>query len=207
MSKTKKILIPVVACLVVAAVVLALGFGLNWFGPKGEQGAGGEEPGGAVPEGVDPIVASIAVFPGDKSLDDVADATIAEVTEEDARGHEILGAHLPAAVAEGYHFKTASLYETTMKDGSKYYMLLVTYTNGDAGNSDTMPGAHDSDDYSVRLLNFEPDTDIPVYTVDNVPEDIQDSGFFYVKYGDIYAGFEFFELSRDEILEIINSIK
>ena len=83
MSKTKKILIPAVACLaLLIAVTGIVGTNLNWFGSKTDAGAGVDGtvvPGGCLPEGIDPIVASVAVYPADRSLSDIADATLNEI--------------------------------------------------------------------------------------------------------------------------------
>ena len=54
-----------------------------------------------------------------------------------------LGNHLP-----GYHFAKASLYETTIKDGTKYHLFRVTYTTG----NDEITTAPANDDGGVAAL-------------------------------------------------------
>ena len=207
MSREKKAtirLIPVAVCLVVLIAVTGIvGNNLNWFGTKGNVGSdagagydGTVLPGGSVPEGIDPVVASIAVYPADKSLADIADATLRELTEEEAYSFEKLGAHLPSVIVDGYHFGNASLYETTMKDRSKYYLLRVDFT---AGNEDSV-------DYSVQLTSFEPQTEDTILTPDSIPTDISESGFFHFESKDICIGMNPGDLTYDEIMSVINSI-
>lgn len=203
-KKTKRMLIPVAACLVaLIAVTGIIGNNLNWFGTKGNVGSDAEAgvdgtvlPGGSVPEGIDPVVASIAVYPADKSLADIADATLKELTEEEAYSFEELSAHLPSVVVDGYHFRNASLYETTMKDGSKYYLLRVDFTTGDRNIAD----------YSVHLTSFEPQTEDAILTPESIPSDISESGFFHFVSNGIYIGMNPGDLTYDEIMSVVNSI-
>ena len=205
MSKTVRILIPAAACmaLLIAAAGI-MGAKMNWFGNKPDAGAGSKDTvagandtvdrAGTLPEGIDPIAASVAVYPADRSLSDIADAVLKELTEEEAYGVEGLSGHLPSAVIDGYRFKNASLYETTMKDGSKYRMLRVFYTTGDRNIAD----------YFVQLTNFRPRTEAEIYASDSIPGNI--SGFFNFERNGVYFGMRSGALSYDDIMTVVNSI-
>ena len=97
------------------------------FSPTTVQALTREE---RIPTGIDPVIASIAVYPATESIEDVANATVESIAEVDAYGFDTLGEYLPASLPDGYHFGKADLYETTMKDGTVYYMLRVQYTTG-----------------------------------------------------------------------------
>ena len=206
MSKTKKIVISAVAFLALfIAVTGIVGTNLNWFGSKTDAGAGVDGtvvPGGCHPEGIDPIVASVAVYPADRSLSDIADATLNELSEAEAHSAFELGAYLPSAIPDGYQFKTASLYETTMKDGAKYHLLRVTYTTGDSSNDNMTPVA----EFTVQLTDFHPKTEKTIYTTDTLPGDLSSKGFLHIAQGDVYVGFDVGDLTHDEIVSVLNSI-
>ena len=206
MSKTKKILIPAVACLaLLIAVTGIVGANLNWFGTKTDAGAGVDGtvvPGGCLPEGIDPIVASVAVYPADRILSDIADATLNELSEAEAHSYLELGAYLPSAIPDGYQFKAASIYETTMKDGTKYHLLRVTYTTGDSGNDDMAPVA----EFTVQLTDFQPNTEKTIYTVDTLPNELSEKGFLHIAWGDVYVGIDTGDLTRDDVLSVLNPI-
>lgn len=199
MSKTKKTLISVAACLaLLIAVTGIVGVNMNWFGTKTDAGAGIDGTvllGGSMPEGIDPVVASVAVYPADKSLSDIVDATLNEITKEEAYSVEGLSEHLPTVVIDGYQFRNASLYETSMKDGSKYFLLRIDYTTG---NRNTV-------DYSVQLTNFEPKTDDTILTPDTIPSSVSD--YFHFEQSGIYYGMDPGDLTYEEIMAVINSIE
>ena len=98
-------------CLIVGGVILANNRPQVQLVDAG-IGIDGTVPGGTLPEGVDPVMASIAVYPpAEKSLEDVADATLRQLSEEEAFGFEGLGEHLPDYMPDGYRFRNAALYE------------------------------------------------------------------------------------------------
>ena len=100
---------------------------------------GGYAPGGSWPEGVDPKTASIAVYPATEKVQDVADATLRTLSEEEARQFEDLGKYLPRALPEGYWFVISEVRETTMKDGSVYHLLRATYSRSDPADFAAQP--------------------------------------------------------------------
>ena len=215
MSKTKKMLIPVAACLVMLIAVTGIvGNSLNWFGNKNDVGSNdagfGEDIDGTVPyevpDGMDPIVASIAVFPENERIENVEDAKLNSISEEDAYSFEVLGTHLPTVIPDGYCFRHAGVYETTMKNGMTYYRLNVSYSYGDNTFNDTEEDVLDTLDYSVSVLNYKPKTDSEVYSIDALPDDLSGKGFLYVVYGDVYVGIDVGDLTHDEIISVLNSI-
>ncbi len=85
------------------------------------------------PDGIRPCncVQQQRYIPPQKSIEDVMQTLRLKVfAEVDAYGFDILGEYLPTSLPDGYHFGKANLYETTMKDGTVYYMLRVQYTTG-----------------------------------------------------------------------------
>ena len=205
-AKTRKTLIPIAACLaLLIAAAGIIGANLDRPGAKTDAGAGMDgtvRSGGSLPEGIDPVTASIAVFPADRSLEDVADAAISRLSEPEARSAAELGDHLPTAIPDGYRFSAACLYETTMKDGTKYRLLRVTYAVEDGSRDDMLP----ADDFTVQLTHFRPNTEKTVYTTDTLPSGFSDMGFLHIALGDVYVGFDPGDLTRDEVMSVLNSM-
>ncbi len=153
-------------------------------------------------EGIDPIIASIAVFPPQENIRDVASATITAVAEEAARATE-LGEYLPSQLPDGFHIKQATLYETTMKSGTTYSMLYVTYTTSDD------PYADDRREFTVQLYDHMIPTDQTIFDAKDLPGFVverADNSTFHVSYGDIYVGMSPNSLTNDEILAVLGSI-
>ena len=215
MSKSKKTLIPVAACLVILIAVTGIvGNSLNWFGNNNDVGTNdagfGEDIDGTVPyevpDGMDPIVASIAVLPENESLVNVEDAKLNSISEEEAYSFEVLGTHLPTVIPDGYQFRHAGVYKTTMKNGMTYYRLNVNYSYGNNTFDDTEEDVPDTLDYSVSVLNYKPKTDSEVYSIDTLPDDLSGKGFLYVIYGNMYVGIDVGDLTHDEIIAVLTSI-
>lgn len=211
-SKAKKALIPAAACLALLIAVSAiLGSGrLDLRRGTGARDAGYEDIDGtlpdALPEGMDPIVASLAVFPEGESLADVADAVLIGLSEQEAYRVEQLGRRLPATVPDGYRFRHAGLYKTTMKNGAVYYLLSASYSFGDTAFDDSQEDVPDTLDFSVSVLSFKPETKAETYSFDELPDDLSGKGFLYVVYGDTYVGVDVGDLTHDEVLSVLNSI-
>ena len=204
-------------CLVIAGVVM---WNSGLFGDAPEGGGGGagggaDTPGGAWPEGVDPIMASVAVIPAEESLLDVADATCVSISEEDAKNVERLGAYLPDTLPDGCRYGTASYYETTMKNGTRYHMIRVTYESGQS----TAPAPVTEDGQAVTtagntvflwiVYGHRPDTDRPIYQPDDVTAQVLDQiggGMFYIDYDGVYVGISRMDISIEDLMTVINSI-
>lgn len=152
--------------------------------------------GGKMPEGVDPIMASIAVYPIDARLEDVADASLKDLTEEEAYSFDNLGNHLPDVIIENYYFESAKLYETTMVDGTSYYMLRVEYTTGDRNIAN----------YSIQITNFRPKDEGSILAIDAISEENIAGGFFNTICGDTFVGMEPGDLTYEEAMMVLNSI-
>ena len=119
-----------------------------------------------------------------------------EIDETEAKSVESLGGHLPQSVPEGYYFRTAHLYETLMKDGEKYVLLRVEYTSP----------KDDDANFFVQIMNYEPGTEKPIYTLDTVPEDLSDTGFMLFDINGFYAGIDRGDLTRDEMIGVLSSM-
>lgn len=179
----------------------------------------GEQQGGIFTDGVDPIIESIAVYPATEDIRDVEDATMEDVDEVTAYGISGLGDYLPTKLPADYQFDKADLYETTMRNGSQYHMLRVTYA---AGGNDTLAASANDDDgelapapntfsssFSIFVMDFEPKTKKTIYRFEDLPkflETAKDVAVFHFSYGNVFIGFSPSELSTEEILTVINSI-
>lgn len=149
-------------------------------------------------EGIEPGKKAYAVYPYYADSDDVLSSSFRELTEKEPGNPDILGGYNPAYTAEGYKFKKAGLYETTMKDGSSYQMLKIDYSSV-ASSADGHAG------YSLQLTEFEPRTNGSILTIDTVPQDV--SSLFYVKCGDVYVGMDRGSLSYDEMIKVLKSVR
>lgn len=210
-----------VACfgLIITVTVLTLpGVLRNPSGGPSIPGGGVATP-GEHPEGVDPVIESMAVYPATEDIRDVEDATIESVDEITAYGMPGLGNYLPVALPAGYHFYGASLYETTMKNGTKYHLLRVTYSTG----SDEITAAPADDDggvpvpdpnllgssFVVFVMDYKPKTNNTIYSFEDLREYLEttdNNGIFHFTYEDIYIGFSPADLSAKEILDVVDSI-
>lgn len=179
----------------------------------------GENQGGTFTDGVDPIIESIAVYPETEDIRDVENATMESLDEITAYGMSILGNYLPTELPAGYYFDKADLYETTMKNGTQYHMLRITYAAG-GGGIPTTPASDDSgvlapdpnsfsSKFSVFVMDYEPRTKNPIYRFEDLPEFLEsteDIAVFHFSFEDVYIGFYPSELSTEEILTVVNSI-
>ena len=185
----------------------------------GDPAPGGE---GLWPEGVDPVVASVAVLPAGAELVNVADATVVSVSETEARTLEGLGAYIPDTLPEGCRYGKAGYYETTMKDGTRYHMLRVTYECGaisvpvsfpeNEGENEAEQGASEMLGHTAfvwMVWGHRPDTNLPIYQPDEVTAALiaqQEGSTFYIDCGDIYVGISSMEISAEDMLAVIQSV-
>lgn len=203
-------------CLVIAGAVVWSN-STNSFDNSAEKGSGdaGGDIDGVWPEGIDPVVASVAIFPAEESLSDVADATAVSISEEDAKSIERLGAYLPDTLPEGCRYGTGGYYETTMKDGTQYHMIRVTYESGQGAvpapvqeNAQSASEMTGDTAFLWMVWGHRPDTDRPVYQPDEVTPQILDrnGGVFYIDYGGVYVGISQMDISTDALMAVIDSI-
>ena len=202
----------------IAACLCLVAVGAATIIPKfsRDAGTGGKQPiSGGIDEGK---LYSVAVLPADKNRDDVRDASCNEISEAEIQNEVGLRDYLPTKLPDGFHFGQASLYVTTMKDGTIYKRLLVTYRTGEGAKAvpneegaEVIPNAHDlGDEFRINVFSFLPDTSAEIYSVEEVRSELQSgsfgNGYFYVQYGDYYVGIEPLSLSAEEILGLIDSI-
>ena len=204
-------------CLVIAGTAI-WGSRSGFFGntPWGGGGGGEIDGVGAWPEGIDPIVASLAVIPAEKSLSDVADATVVSIGEEDAKNIERLGAYLPDTLPEGCRYGTAGYYETIMKDGTRYHMIRVTYESGQGAvpapiteDDQVSPGMTGNTAFLWMVWGHRPNTGRHIYRPGEVTAQVleqMDSGVFYIDYDGIYVGISRMDISIEELMTMIDSI-
>ena len=199
-----------------ACLCLVIG-GVFFYVNQGDTkpGAGGDpEPIGGYPDGVDPVIASLAVFPATEDITDVENATIESISEADAYSYGTLGDYLPTVLPDDYHFENASLYETTMKNGMKYYMLRVVYTTGNKteGDGETEiaadPNALESS-FSVFVMNYMPKTKYQIYEPTDITESkLEEIGgtTFHITYDDVFVGISQNSTDPSDIIMVVNSI-
>ena len=204
-------------CLVIAGTAMWNHFGSQEKTAEGGNGAGNDAPAGVWPEGVDPVIACVAVFPSGEKLRDVADAISISISEKDARAVRNLGAYLPSALPDGYRYAVGGHYRTIMKDGTEYHMLRVTYERGAASVPAPVPeNAESASDLTGNtaflwmVWDHFPDTDRPVYLPDEVSVSIieqQGGQVFYIDYEGIYVGIEKLDISAEELFAVIESVR
>ena len=223
--------IAVCLCLLIGGALCCALWGNGRDRPDAARGGGADSGGGALigedgpapggswenlPEGMDPITASIASFPAGESLENVAAAEVISLTEAEAADLEGIGAHLPAVLPDGYFFGWANLYETTMKDGTVYRHLMVScndtvppepvYTE-DGGQAAPSPEEL-GESFRLGIWAYRPDTDRPfcdpaaltAADIDAMP------GLFYLDCGDWFAVVEPLGQSGEEMLAVIRSM-
>lgn len=208
-------------CLILTVAIVTLPGVLRGAGGNTPGGGNvpGEHQGGIFTEGVDPIIESMAVYPATEDIRDVKDATMESIDETTAYGTPGLGDYLPTELPTGYHFDKADLYETTMKSGTQYHMLRVTYA---AGSNDTSTASTNDDggmlvptpnslssNFAIFVMDFEPKTKKTIYHFEDLPEFLEtakDIAVFHFSCGDMYIGFTPSDLSTEEILTVVNSI-
>ncbi len=180
------------ACLSLAAMIVLHG-GLN-FTPN------------APTEEIDPIVADIAVFPENESIENVADVTMKSLSEAEIHNVENLGEYLPDVIPEGYCFSHASLYKTTMKHGSEYYCLRTNYSFDDNSSDNPFEEEILMLDFSVSVTNYKPKTEHNIYTEEMVFDNIAENNIFVFETDEVYIEINSGELTYEEILILIKSI-
>lgn len=184
-----------------------------------ERGAGmdgGKQPiSGGINEG---CAYSVAVLPADRNHDDVQDAYCNEISEAEIQNIAGLRDYLPSKLPDGYRFGQASLYVTTMKDGTIYRRLLITYRTGKGAHAlpneeeaEMIPAADGlEEEFRVNVFSFMSGKSTEIYSVEEVRSELKNGGFengyFYVQYGDCYVGIEPLSLSTEEILDLIDGI-
>ena len=199
----------------VAACLSLMIVGTTTIMPKiiHEQGTGNDA-GGVQMEGN----YSVAVLPADRNLDDVQNASCNEITETEAQNEAGLCDFLPSELPDGYHFDRASIYVTTMKDGTVYKRLLITYRTGEGAK--TLPDEEGDkqvsnsndlgNEFRINIFSFKPDTSAKIYSLEEVRRELTngnlENDFFYVQYSDHYVGIEPLSLSAEEIIGLIDSI-
>ena len=197
-------------CLVIAGIAIS-----QIPGVFPDHGVGGA-PVGIQPDGVDPIIASIAAYPATEKVEDVADATYESISEADAYEFDTLGEYLPTSLPDGYHFGKANLYETTMKDGTKYYLLRVQYITGNDAAQGNMEEEVAADpnyfgkSFVVSVTNYKPKTEKQIYASTDITESLLEKiggATFHISYGDIYVGISPERATFGDILAAIASIK
>ena len=174
-------------------------------------GDGGAELGG----NNESVMYSVAVYPDFESETNVASAEVVSLTESEALGNA-LAVHLPKELPEGFHFGRGSVYNTVMKDGTQYNMLMVEYITGaipeqefaeDGGAIMPDPNAI-GDSFTVQVLNFEPRLDISIFssTEEVTVSAFEENSYVYVSFGEHYVGVFKVTAEAAAALEALKSI-
>ena len=178
----------------------------EWTVFRAKDGIDGTVPGGSFSGGLDPVKASIAVLPSSESIDNIADATLTQVSETDAKQLDGIGKYLPSVLPDGYSMETASSYETTMKDGTIYRRLRLSYT--DNGSKTAAPSNEEEfiNELNIDIFNFRPENGLPFYSADALPDDLELYNTFMVAVGDAYALVDASNLTVDDIKAVLGSM-
>lgn len=185
-----------------------------------KPGVGGSDVGsmGQFPDGVDPIIASKAVYPANESLTDVSNATIEDISEADIYGLNGISSYVPNELPNGYVIVNASLYETTMNNGTQYHLLRITYGRGTGSQSNPVIVDGDTEKevkanapvyeeiITVSIWDHKPDTERNIYTQETLPEDISNGRTFHISVGDVYVGISATGATNEDAMAVLNSI-
>ena len=183
-------------------------------------GVGGNDVGsmGQFPDGVDPIIASKAVYPANENLTDVSNATIEDISEADIYGLNGVSSYVPNELPKGYVVANASLYETTMNNGTQYHLLRITYGRGTSsqsnpvivdGNTEKEVQANSpvyEETITVSIWDHKPNTERNIYTPETLPEDISNGRTFHISVGDVYVGISATGATNEDAMTVLNSI-
>lgn len=207
-------------CVIVGGIAYMNNIGINTDNTDAGNGVDGTViPGGDTSdEDIDPVMGSIAVFPSTESMENVADATLTEIPKEKLLSKnfeealelnsetvpEHLIRYLPDKLPDGYELESAILYETTMNSGAKYYMVRVTYSTPSSTQDveDVLEG------FTVFVMNYRPNVEKDIYTVDDLPETALDGSTFHISIDDVYVGFsDVVDLTWEELQIVLKSLK
>ena len=201
------------ACLCVAAVCAVTLIPKFHSIPTAGVGGNNAQPGGAEASSY-----SLAVLPAGRTIEEVESARCDMIGEDALKKETGLCEYAPAALPQGYRFDTASLYETTMKDGAVYRMLLLTYRSGAAPEAPggaqeeaaaQIPAAPGSE-FRVYVYDFRPNTAEKIYAPEELCAELENgsagSGFICFAANACYVGLEPLSLTPGEILSLVNSI-
>lgn len=191
-----------------------------WPIPDRGQGPVAAVPGGSLPDGMDPMTASIAVFPVDRTLPEVDPnhVSLLDPTEESTYQQEGLSHALPSVLPEGYVFHDSDLYRTTMKDGTQYRMLRVHYQKGEpkivgsaviGSNGGSTPAYYPADAFTVAVTDFEPNTDKTIYLPDQITGTFlkkNGGSTFHIALDGCWVMISPLSLTNDEVLALVKEI-
>lgn len=209
-----------------AGLCLIVGLAIPGFQAAQPKPGGGDiSPGGSIIPGsfsddIDPKIASIAVYPATEELKNVENATLDDIDEAAAYSYEKLGNFLPKQFPEGYRYGRGSIYETTMKDGTKYHMLRVVYSTVEMAEQIPTPTETGEltvdtsnilfgDTFLMFVMDYKPDTDEKIYDSTEVQEyiaNMTDNGVFIFSRDDVYIGFAPQNLTKSECMDVFNAI-
>ena len=211
-------LIPIAACFILMIAVTAyIGIQNNWFREKENtvninstyehpDEADGDYNVACFPEGRTGDY-NFACFPAGRTIDEVENATCIGVSKNSLNDVNDLCDYVPSYTPSPYYWEVAGLYETTMKDGTIYRMLKITYITGSDDN--TIDDTNDVLNYCISVCNFKPDIS-DLFDFEGLSEEIlseiYEKDIFAIKYENHYVIIEPVLLSKDETIKIINSI-
>lgn len=195
------------ACLCFAVTGVLVWQGRPGSGKGSDSGVDGLPAGdGSWPKGVDPVIASIAVYPATEDLRDVADAEVIPLEPDDLGA---LGTHLPTRLPKGIFLNKASLYRTTMKNGTQYNMLRAGY----ASEENMVPAPDGSMEYGedlcVMVYDHPPKIeDREVYTKERLADYLagQTTEGLNITFfdGDVYLNIVNHQLTPAELIDMID---
>ncbi len=189
------------ACLCLIAVGASIVFQQDFYDPENSYVAGG-----------DVGLYSVAVLPETENIEDVASAEVVSLTESEVMNNA-LAKYLPDTLPEGFNYERGSIYNTVMKDGTRYNMLRVEYIIGavseqqfaeDGGaiapEVDTV-----SELFTVCVMNYKPE--INVYDYNEITQSvIEEKGVVYIPSGDCYVGIILETAKPETGLEVLKNI-
>lgn len=153
------------------------------------------------------IVADIAALPENDNVLNLLNATMDNLSESEAYNEKDLGKHLPTVIPDDYHFRSAGIYKSTMKNGIVYKRLVVNYTFDNQTSSELFEEELDTLDFSIAVMNYKPKEDLIISTENTIPTDVAENDFYYLERDNAYIEIITGDLTYDEIISVIRAIK
>lgn len=158
---------------------------------------------------------SVAVYPAGEREENVETAEVLSLTEQEALAHP-LAAYLPQELPEGFHYGRGSVYNTVMKDGTRYHMLRMEYITGQIPEPEVAEDGGEAvpnpellgDTFTVCVMNYEPETDRRIYSSqeDITASLLEEEGGAYIHSGDCYIGVFIDTAEPAKVLEALRNI-
>lgn len=159
---------------------------------------------------------SVAVYPATEHEENVDSAEVVTPTEREALDN-LLAEHLPKQLPEGFHYGRGSIYNTIMKDGTRYQMLRIEYITGEIPEPEFAEDGGEivpnpeliGDIFTVCVMNYKPKIDGNIYSgrEEITVSLLEKNGAVYLHSQDCYIGVFTETAEPTAVLDALRSIE